>query len=133
MNNTGLYPTADKILVEVCKVEEKSAGGIFLPEMAKDKEQLAQIVGTVLALGGTCKALDEDGYMLCPELEGIEVGDHIIFARYAGAEFPVDGVAYRIMRAKDVIGKCTRLPDSVIRGAQSSVATFGHNTVPQAA
>jgi len=118
-NNSGLIPTADKILIEPLKVEETTRGGIVLATSSLDKEQLAQTIGTLLSMGETAK--------LCPEMEGIEVGDLVLFARYSGAEFPIDGLTYRIMRARDVIGKATKLPDSVIRGAQSSVSTFGVN------
>ncbi len=119
LNRTGLIPTADKVLVDPVQVEEKTSGGIVLATQSLDKEQLAQTIGTVLAMGNTAH--------LCPELDGIKVGDTILFARYSGAEFPVNGVSYRIMRAKDVIGKATKLPDSVIRGAMSTVEVFGHN------
>lgn len=119
-NASGLIPTADKILVEPMKVQEVTRGGIVLATSSLDKEQLAQTIGTVIAMGETARE--------AAEMEGIDIGDYVLFARYSGAEFPVDGLAYRIMRARDVIGKATKLPDSVIRGAQSSVATFGHNT-----
>ena len=125
INNSGLVPTADKILVEPTRVEEKTRGGIVLASQSLDKEQLAQTIGTVIAMGETAQ--------LCPEMAGIKVGDMVLFARYSGAEFPIDGTAYRIMRARDVIGKATKLPDSVIRGAQSSVEAFGHNNMVAAA
>jgi len=118
-NTTGLHPTADKILVEPVTVEEKTSGGIVLASQSLDKEQLAQTIGTVIAVGNSAH--------LCPEMTGIEVGDQVLFARYSGSEFPVGGVSYRIMRARDVIGKATKLPDSVIRGALSSVEAFGFN------
>lgn len=117
MIDPGLIPTADKILVEPMKVKEQTKGGLILATSSLEKEQLAQTIGTVIAMGSTAKE--------CPELEGIGIGDTVLFARYSGAEFPVDGLAYRIMRARDVIGKATRIPDSVIRGAESSVAVFG--------
>lgn len=126
MIDPGLIPTADKILVEPMKVKEQTKGGLILATSSLEKEQLAQTIGTVIAMGSTAKE--------CPELEGIAIGDTVLFARYSGAEFPVNGLAYRIMRAQDVIGKATRLPDSVIRGAQSSVEAFGQNPlIPQAA
>ena len=117
----GLVPTADKVLIEPMKVEEQTKGGIVLATASLEKEQLAQTIGTVVSMGSTAK--------MCPEMEGIEIGDTVLFARYSGAEFPVNGLAYRIMRARDVIGKATRLPDSVIRGAQSSVDVFGQNNL----
>ena len=133
LNNSGLVPTADKILVEPMRVEEKTRGGIVLASQSLDKEQLAQTIGTVIAMGRTCKLTDVGGNPLIPEVDGINIGDMILFARYSGAEFPIDGVSYRIMKARDVIGKATKLPDSVIRGAQSSVATFGQNDTLAAA
>ena len=120
-NNSGLIPTADKILVEPLKVEEKTAGGIVLATGSLQREQLAQIVGTVLDMGATAKH--------CPEMEGIEVGDIILYARYAGERIPFDGITYTIMRARDVIGKTTRSPDSVLRGASSSGEVFGTNQI----
>lgn len=119
LNQTGLIPTADKVLIDPVRVEEKTSGGIVLATQSLDKEQLAQTIGTVLAMGSTSH--------LCPELDGIKVGDTVLFARYSGQEYPINGVSYRIMRAKDVIGKATKLPDSVIRGAMSTVEVFGHN------
>jgi len=118
-NSSGLYVTADKVLVEPNKVEEKSAGGIVIPAQSLEKEELAQITGKVIAMGQTCP--------LCPEMEGIEVGDTVLYARYSGAEFPVNGVRYRIIRARDILGKSEGRLDSVLRGAQSSAQTFGVN------
>ena len=120
-NNSGLIPTADKILVEPLKIEEKTSGGIVLATGSLQREKMAQIVGTVIAMGTTAKE--------CPEMEGIEVGDIVLYARYCGVELPVDGITYTIMRARDVIGKTTRSPDSVLRGAQSSAEVFGHNQI----
>ena len=118
-NNSGLIPTADKILVEPLKIEEKTVGGIVLATDSLRRERMAQIVGTVLAMGSTAKE--------CPEMDGIEVGDIVLYARYCGAQLPIDGIEYTIMRARDVLGKTTRSPDSVLRGAQSSSEVFGIN------
>ncbi len=124
MNPTGFVPTADKILVEPVQVEQKH-GILYLPEQTLEKEQLAQQCGVVVAMGDTA--------LLAPEMAGIKVGDMVLCERYQGQEFPVDGIKFRIYRARSVIGKATRLPDSVIRGAKSSVETFGINETPQAA
>ena len=117
INPSGLVPTADKILIEPLQVEEKTAGGIVLAGDVLKKEQLAQTIGTIIAMGSTAKQ--------CPEMDGIDLTDTVLVARYSGAEYQVDGVTYRIIRARDVIGKANKLPDSVMRGAQSSVETFG--------
>ena len=118
-NESGLTPTGECILVLLLKVEEKTAGGIVLPEISKEKEEMAQRIGTLLEVGP-----DAVG---SPELQGIKVGDQILFARYSGDHFPVDGVNYRIMRARDVIGKCTKLPDYMLQARKSSVEAFGMN------
>src|SRR5271157_1734183 len=101
------------------KVQDTTAGGIVLPSATQEKEQLAQQLGTVLAMGSTAKDY--------PEMEGIEIGDTVFFPRYRGANFPVDGVDYWVMKAEDILGKATKLPDFVMRGADSSLATFGAN------
>lgn len=126
-NESGLTVTADKVLVRPHKVEEKSVGGIVIPAMTTQREELAQITGVVLAMGQTCKLTDANGHALIPEVEGIEVGDTVLYARYAGDEFPIGGVKYRIMRAAQIVAKAERPLDSVLRGAQSSVETFGAN------
>jgi len=118
-NDSGLLVTADKVLIQPMKVEERSQGGIFLPGQTTEREELAQIVGVVIAMGNTCH--------LCPEMDGVKVGDTVLFARYSGAEFPVEGVRYRIVRARDILGKTSRSPDSGLRGAQSSAEVFGIN------
>tara|TARA_R110000868_G_scaffold129351_2_gene338064 strand:+ start:960 stop:1406 length:447 start_codon:yes stop_codon:yes gene_type:complete len=118
-NTSGLHPTADKVLIQPVEIQKKSAGGILLADQTTDKEELAQVIGTVIAMGNTCKE--------CPEMDGIAVGDLVLYARYSGAEFPVNGIRYRIARARDIIGKATKLPDSILRGAQSSKSTFGAN------
>ena len=120
-NESGLTVTADKILVRPDKVEEKSSGGILIASVTKDREEMAQIRGTIIDMGQTAH--------LCPEMKGIEIGDSVLHARYAGAEFPVNGIRYRILRAVDVLGRADRAPDSVLRGAQSSAEIFGVNQV----
>ena len=119
LNTSGLHVTADKVLIEPTKVEEKTKGGIVLASASLEKEELAQVIGTVIAVGGTCDQ--------CPEMEGIGPGDLVLYARYSGAEFPVDGICYQIVRARDILGKASRLPDSILRGAESSKNVFGVN------
>ena len=118
-NDSGLTVTGDKVLIAPMVVEEKTSGGIVLPAMSLEKEQLAQQMGVLLAMGSVAVG--------APELEGIAVGDVVLFPRYRGQDYPVDGVRYWIMYAKDILGRCDKLPDSVIRGARSSVEVFGIN------
>lgn len=119
MNESGFSPTADKILVQPLKIEEKTAGGIVLPKISQDKEQLAARVGTLIAVGPEAEG--------AAELEGVKLGDVILYARYSGDIFPVDGIEYRIMRVHDVVGKVTRLPDYMLQGPKSSLEAFGAN------
>jgi chaperonin GroES len=121
-NKSGLTVTGDKI------VEEKTMGGILLPQASQDKEQMAQQMGTLVQCGEIASK--------APQMQGIEVGDTVLIARYAGQHFPVDGQNYWIMRATDVLGKATKLPDYMIRGAEASHEVFGVNmpdNMPQAA
>lgn len=124
MNPSGLTVTADKILVQLLKVEEKTSGGIVLPGLTQDKEQMAQQIGTLIDWGSTAAAADE--------LEGIKLGDVVLFHRYAGQHFPVDGVDYWIMKASQILGKCEKLPDYVLGSAQSTMSLFGAN-IPEPA
>lgn len=119
LNKSGLTVTGDKILVKLLKVEEKTAGGIILPEQVKDKEQLAQKLGVLVDWGSTA-AMD-------PQLEGIGLGEVLVFPRYSGDNFPIDGEDYWIMRASAVLGKATRLPDYVLNSATSTLEEFGAN------
>lgn len=118
-NKSGLKVTANKVLVELHKVAEKTPGGILIPQSTQDKEQLAQQLGTLLDWGSTAP--------LYPELEGIQLGDVVLFPRYRGQHYPVDGVDYWIMKADDIFGKAERLPDFVLRGADSTREVFGAN------
>ncbi len=119
MNASGLSVTADKVLIQPMKVEEKTAGGLILAMQTQDKEQLAQQMGVIVAMGSLAAQ--------APELEGIELGDTVLFPRYRGQDFPVDGVRYWVMRAQDVLGKVTKLPDTVFNAAESTSAVFGVN------
>ena len=123
-NDSGLTVTGDKVLVKPFKVEEKTAAGIVLPQMSQDKEQMAQQMGTLVAWGSLAQK--------APELEGIQLGDAVLFPKYQGAEFPVDGVRYWVLRSSSILGKATRLPDYVLRGADSSLQVFGVNEVQAA-
>ena len=119
-NNSGLTVTADKILIQPMKVEEKTSGGLILPTQTQDKEQLAQQLGVVIAMGSVAKQ--------APEMEGIELGDVVLFPRYRGQDFPVEGTRYWIMRAQDILGKVERLPDYVLNAAESTATVFGFNS-----
>ncbi len=90
-----IRPLQDRIIVKRVKEEEKTAGGIIIPDTAKEKPQ----EGKVVAVGKG--RLDEDG-----KLHKLEVkkGDRILFGKYAGTEITIDGTEYLIMREEDVLG-----------------------------
>lgn len=90
-----LKPLNDKIVVEPSQAEEKTAGGIVLPEAAKEKP----LTGKVVAAGPG--KLNDDGSRT--ELD-VKVGDTVLFGRYGGSDVEVDGVEYKIMRESEVLG-----------------------------
>lgn len=90
----NLKPLGDRIVVKVVTQEEKTKGGIVLPDTAKEKPQ----EGEVLAVG-TGKVL-ENGQKLPLE---VKVGDRIIFSKYAGTEVKIDGEELVIFSERDVL------------------------------
>lgn len=89
-----LKPLGDRYIVKVLEKEEKTAGGIVIPDKAKEKPQ----EGEVMAVG-TGKTLD-DGTKVQMELK---TGDKVVFSKYAGAEVKIDGVEYLILRQDDIL------------------------------
>lgn len=83
-----LRPIGDKVVVEVFEEEEKTAGGIFLPDTAKKKPQEGRVVAV-----GPGRVL-QDGTRAPIS---VKVGDHVIFSKYGGNEVEVDGKAYTIL------------------------------------
>jgi chaperonin GroES len=90
----SLKPLGDRVVVEPIEQEEVTAGGIVLPETAKEKPQQ----GMVLAVGPGAR--DEDGDYI--ELD-VKVGDKVLYAKYAGTEFKVDGKKLLILRESDLL------------------------------
>lgn len=91
----AIQPLHDRIIVEAAAKEEKSAGGIILPDTAQEKPQR----GKVLAVGPG-KRLDSG--QLAPL--DVNVGDTVLYGKYGGTEVKVDGKDYIILRAEDVLG-----------------------------
>jgi chaperonin GroES len=92
----NLNPLDDRIVVEPVAAEEKTAGGIVLPDSAKEKPQR----GIVLAVGPG-KLLDSGQR---GELS-VVVGDEVIYGKYAGSDVEVDGREVKILRESDVLAK----------------------------
>jgi chaperonin GroES len=90
----NLKPLGDRLVVEHVEQAEKTAGGVFLPDTAKEKPQ----EGHVLAVGSG-RTLD-NGNKLTMD---VKVGDKIIYSKYSGSEIKVDGKDYLIISEKDVL------------------------------
>jgi chaperonin GroES len=94
-NKTAIRPLGDKVLVQRLKAAEKSAGGIVLPDSAKEKPA----EGTIVAIGEG--RLMEDGQR---KPFTVKKGDRILFTSYAGTEVKWDGEEYLIMSEDDILG-----------------------------
>jgi len=90
----NLKPLGDRIVVKVINHEEKTRGGIVLPDTAKEKPTEGEVIAV-----GTGKVL-ENGQKLPLE---VKVGDRIIFSKYAGTEVKLDGDEYVIFSERDVL------------------------------
>ena len=88
-------PLQDRILVKRVKSEEKTVGGIIIPDTAKEKPQ----EGEVVAVGNGKKT--EDGKVLAVELKK---GDRILFGKYSGTEIKVDGDEHLILKEEEILG-----------------------------
>jgi len=90
-----LRPLQDRILVERVEEEQKTKGGIIIPDTAKEKPA----EGKVIAVGNG--KLDENGKRVPLELKK---GDRILFGKYSGTEVKIEGKEYLMMREEDVLG-----------------------------
>jgi chaperonin GroES len=90
-----IRPLQDRIIVKRVEEEEKTKGGIIIPDTAKEKP----VEGKVIAAGNG-KVL-EDGKVRPLD---IKAGDRILFSKYAGTEVKLDGVEHLIMREEDILG-----------------------------
>ena len=93
---TRIRPLADRLIVKrVDDQEQKSAGGIIIPDTAKEKPQ----EGKVVAVGRG--KLSEDGKVIPLD---VKAGDRILFGKYSGSEIKIDGEEHLILREEDVLG-----------------------------
>ena len=92
----ALKPLDDRVVVKPLDAEEKTAGGIVLPDAAREKPQR----GTVTAVGPG--RLLESGER-CPV--SVAVGDQVLFGKYGGTDIEVDGVDVKILRESDILAK----------------------------
>ena len=88
-------PLHDRVVVKRIDAEEKTTGGIIIPDTAKEKPQEGEVVA--VGPGGR----DEAGKLVPIDLEA---GDRILFGKWSGTEVKIDGVEYLIMKESDVMG-----------------------------
>jgi chaperonin GroES len=88
-----IKPLGDRIVIKPSPAEEKTKGGIILPDTAKEKP----VVGEVVAVGPGRKA--DDGKLVAMDLK---VGDKVLYGKYSGTEVTLDGQEYLIMRESDI-------------------------------
>ena len=89
-----IRPLGEKVLIKRLEAEQKTKGGIVLPDTAKEKPQK----GTVLAVGDG--KLLKDGKRAAPQ---VKKGDKVLFASYAGTEIKLDGDEYMLMDESDIL------------------------------
>lgn len=90
-----ITPLHDRIVVSRTDGEEKTAGGIIIPDTAKEKPQ----EGKVIAVGPG--RLNKDGKRIIPD---VKTGDRVLFARWAGTELKMNGQEYMVMKEEDILG-----------------------------
>ena len=88
-------PLADRIVVKRIDAEEKTSGGIIIPDTAKEKPQ----EGEVLAVGPGAR--DESGKLIALD---VKVGDRVLFGKWSGTEVKLDGKDLLIMKETDIMG-----------------------------
>lgn len=88
-----IKPLADRVVIKPALAEEKTKGGIILPDTAKEKP----VIGEVVAVGPG--KISDEGKLLAPE---VKVGDKVLYGKYSGTEVTVDGDEYLIMREADI-------------------------------
>jgi len=96
MAKIKLRPLDDRVVVQPLEAEERTAGGIVLPDSAKEKPQRGKIIAI-----GVGKLLDSGKR---GELS-VSVGDEVIYGRYGGSEVEVDGKDLKILRESDILAK----------------------------
>jgi len=97
----NLKPLGDRVVIEHVEQNEKSTGGIFLPDTAKEKPQ----EGMVRAVG-TGRVLDNGTTLPM----SVKVGDRVIYSKYSGSEIKIDGKELLIVSEKDVLAIADKVP-----------------------
>ena len=90
----ALKPLQDRIVIKVIEDTEQTAGGIFIPDSAKEKPQKGEVVAV-----GEGKTNDKGE----KEPMEVKIGDIVLYAKYAGTDVKMDGVEYKILSIKDAL------------------------------
>ena len=90
-----IRPLQDRIIVKRIEEEEKTKGGIIIPDSAKEKPMEGEVISV-----GSGKVLD-NGTKQTPE---VKAGDRVLFGKYSGTEVKIDGTEHLIMREDDILG-----------------------------
>jgi chaperonin GroES len=93
MAKLKIHPLADRVVVQPAEAEEKTKGGIILPDTAKEKP----VEGTIVA-AGPGKVADNGELVKM----AVKVGDKVLYGKYSGTEVTIDGEEYLIMRESDI-------------------------------
>jgi len=88
-------PLHDRVVVKRVESEQKTAGGIIIPDTAKEKPQ----EGEIIAVGPGAR--DDQGKLVALD---VKVGDRVLFGKWSGTEVKIDGVEYIIMKESDIMG-----------------------------
>lgn len=94
LQGSTLKPLGDRVLVKILEKEEKTAGGIFLPDTAKEKSQ----VGEVVAVGAGAR--NDKGDRVAPD---VQAGNKVMYSKYAGTELKIDGQDYLLLTERDIL------------------------------
>ena len=95
MANTKFRPLHDRVVVKRIDAEEKSKGGIIIPDTAKEKPSQGQVIA--VGPGGR----DESGKVITPD---VKAGDKVLFGKWSGTEVVLDGEDLLIMKESDIMG-----------------------------
>jgi chaperonin GroES len=98
-SNLTLRPLDDRIVVEPTEAEEKTAGGILLPDTAKQKPQQGKVVAV-----GPGKLSDKGARCVI----GVKIGDTVLYGKYSGSDVEVNGNEVKILRESDVLAKVVK-------------------------
>ncbi|MHC5211579.1 MAG: co-chaperone GroES [Planctomycetota bacterium] len=95
---TSIKPLEDRVVIEVLDAEEITAGGIVLPDSAREKPQRGRV--TAIGAGRLLKNGKRAPI-------GLKVGDEVLFGKYAGTEVTIDEVEYKLLRENEILARCS--------------------------